>query len=470
MKKTVSFLVLFLVMSTTVTAQDAEFERWKRGYEQEYQNYQDSVNAAFRAFLDKAWVQMQVKAPVRTYVKPKPVEIPIFEPSPTITPSATPEAPKEQPSPRPEPVPAPQPTIKPSLPASAFLFGKPIQLPPIPFAPSNERTSVEAVKDFWEKASSRADQATLNRLKSGMNELQLSDWARFQYVQAWVKTNGRQSSADQQLSTWFWMQQLGYDIRLGISSNQYLLLMAFDQPLYEVTYYTLDGRKYYVADPEARIPNSRISTYDGIAGKELAWKEKTYPLLGQKNKVRSFRFSYKGKNYVYELPVNEYRIQYLQQLPRSKPELYYSLQPNIELVQALDRQIEATLKTMSEHEKAGFLLRMVQKSFPYQTDDEQFGEEKYMSPEETFWYPYSDCEDRTALYAWLLSHYTNLDFAFVRYEGHIALAIKTNAFSEADAYRKSGNRYVVADPTYIGAPIGLEMPKHKGQGKLIIPS
>ena len=43
------------------------------------------------------------------------------------------------------------------------------------------------------------------------------------------------------------------------------------------------------------------------------------------------------------------------------------------------------------------LLRFVQTAFEYKTDEDQFNTENYLFPLETLHYPYSDCEDRSAL-------------------------------------------------------------------------
>ena len=70
------------------------------------------------------------------------------------------------------------------------------------------------------------------------------------------------------------------------------------------------------------------------------------------------------------------------------------------------------------------LLRFVQTGFSYLTDSEQFGREKFMFPEETLSYPYSDCEDRSFLFAYLVSSLLGLDVIGLDYPGHVATAVK----------------------------------------------
>jgi len=96
------------------------------------------------------------------------------------------------------------------------------------------------------------------------------------------------------------------------------------------------------------------------------------------------------------------------------------------------------------------------------TDGGQFGREKYMLPEETLFYPYSDCEDRAILFAYLVRKLTNLDVIALHYPNHIATAVNFSDKIKGDAIKYRGKRYVICDPTYIGADIGRAMPKFRG--------
>ena len=65
----------------------------------------------------------------------------------------------------------------------------------------------------------------------------------------------------------------------------------------------------------------------------------------------------------------------------------------------------------------------MQTSFNYKTDDGQFGEENYLFPEETLHYRYSDCEDRSILFTWLVKNILGLDVIGLDYPGHVAAAV-----------------------------------------------
>ena len=48
--------------------------------------------------------------------------------------------------------------------------------------------------------------------------------------------------------------------------------------------------------------------------------------------------------------------------------------------------------------------------------------------------------------------------ALIYYPGHLATAVKFETDVQGDAMIIDGKRFVVCDPTYIGAPVGNQMP------------
>ena len=51
-----------------------------------------------------------------------------------------------------------------------------------------------------------------------------------------------------------------------------------------------------------------------------------------------------------------------------------------------------------------------------------------------------------------------LDVVFLHYEGHLATAVAFDEDISGDYIKLNGKKYLVCDPTYINAPIGMEMP------------
>ena len=81
----------------------------------------------------------------------------------------------------------------------------------------------------------------------------------------------------------------------------------------------------------------------------------------------------------------------------------------------------------------------------------------YPTPETSVYYPFCDCEDRAILLSRLVRYLLGLRTLLVFYPGHLAMAVAFNEKVEGDYIVCQGQRFVVCDPTYIGAPVGATM-------------
>ena len=100
----------------------------------------------------------------------------------------------------------------------------------------------------------------------------------------------------------------------------------------------------------------------------------------------------------------------------------------------------------------------MQTAYSYQTDDQQFNREKWFFGDETFYYPYSDCDDRAILFSVLVRDVLNMEAVLLDYPNHLAAAVRFNSNVEGDYVTVDGTRFVVCDPTYVGAGVGVAMP------------
>ena len=101
------------------------------------------------------------------------------------------------------------------------------------------------------------------------------------------------------------------------------------------------------------------------------------------------------------------------------------------------------------------------RAFPYKTDEAQFGIERTLFAEEMYYYPYSDCEDRSILFARLVKDLLGLDVVLLYYPAHIAAAVCFKGEVKGDYMQLGNKRYVICDATYIGAGVGEAMPDLK---------
>ena len=80
-------------------------------------------------------------------------------------------------------------------------------------------------------------------------------------------------------------------------------------------------------------------------------------------------------------------------------------------------------------------------------------------PEETLYYPSSDCEDRSILFSYLVTHLLGLRVIGLDYPGHIATAVQFHTPVAGKMVNYKNLQFTICDPTYVNADAGMCMPQ-----------
>lgn len=477
-----------LLMSPLVVAGD--FASWQRQMMQEFQAFKDERDREFTEFLKENWRQMRVLEGKERDKTPKPRVVPKVKPKPPSYPKPTPQLPPVKPPVIPSPTPKPSPA--PVIPAR----GKPLKVAfyghQLPFRIDSAfkaglgGVNKEAISDYWANLS-RADYGPLlKQLKAQRKALQLNDWAYLLLNHQLAKKLQPNRHNEQVLITWFLLLKNGYQARIAYDSSKIYLLMPTKQNLYAVSYFTLKGTRYYAIsfDGEDHSLSEQVYTYDSDypnASKALDMRIAKAIVTGSQAQEEEVitktlylpgGLTYKtqaSKTYKIKVRYNKHIVDFFRTYPQMDIGMYFSSAVSPEMGNQLLTQLKPLVKGKSELEAVNLLLRFVQKAFEYKFDKDQFGKENYLFAEETLHYPFSDCEDRSVLFAWLVRHLLKLKVVGLDYPGHIATAVRFNGNVRGDAVIYKGQRYVVTDPTYINADAGMSMPQHKGTPPKVIP-
>ena len=129
------------------------------------------------------------------------------------------------------------------------------------------------------------------------------------------------------------------------------------------------------------------------------------------------------------------------------------------ITMSLYPSLKKQLKDKTELEATNMLLNTLQTGLKYEYDDIVWGSDRAFFSEESLYYPYCDCEDRAILLTRLVRDLLGLKCLLVYYPGHLAAAIEySDSTVKGDYISLDGHKYIIADPTYINAPIGYTMP------------
>ncbi len=473
--KRVVLPALCILLACAPAESGSEFEKWKHQQLESFQQYKDERDKAFAAFLEQHWRAIELEQGVVRDRNPKPVVAPIATPQ-AAQPTETIAPPSVKPQPRGPETPAPViPKPRPGVSTEVDYFGTLITFyydPAFQRAPPG-RVTKTAVSNFWSAQSKTDYQALIQQLDAQAKALRLDDWGYALLVHRLAMKIHPLSKNNQALFCWFMLSKAGYDSRIAYSEDRVYLLLAAVQRMYDVTYFTFGKERYYaVSFDGSRHRPGQVYTYDGQypgAVKKLDMVIRTRAARGNDAHKRDLSFDYGGKRYVIEASYQPSRVDYLNTYPQLDLELYFKSEVGEVAESPLLQQLAAIVDDMEEVDAVNFLLRFVQSAWQYQTDEQQFGAENSLFPEETIYYPYSDCEDRSVLFTWLVSRLLGLDVIGLNYPGHVAAAVHLDQDVAGEHVIYNGKKFLVTDPTYINAMAGMAMPGYEHMKPGVIP-
>lgn len=480
-------VVAFLAFGITCAAQDsyeefrkraqAQFQQFKEQKQSEFEAYRDRVNREYAEFMSREWAEFKTEPAMSvppSSEPPKPVladpsdkpfvdQLPFesVKPHPPVLPQPTPLLPEPEPTPTPQPEPTPQ---EDAVPAVSFdFYGKRCSVPfDDALRLSLKDNSEKSVAKAWKLLSAQASIPTINGCVNLGKSLRLSDWGYLRLVEKLAEAAFPGEKDEATVLKMFLLTQSGYKVRIGNNGQRLVILIPSDDEIYNYSYVNVNRTKYYVID-QNRGPSS-LRVYDQEFPREqmfsLVLREQPALPMNASAK-RNFTSKY-GEGISTDVTVNKNLVAFYDDYPLSNrwdANVYASLSDDAK--EQLYPALRQAINGKSQVEAANILLRFVQTAFDYKTDEEQFGYERALFPDETLYYPYSDCEDRAILYSTLVRELLDLNVVLVHYPGHLATAVRFDTDVNGDYFNLDAEKYVVCDPTYINANVGMAMPSYK---------
>lgn len=471
------FFLLFLFLAGNASAQtfeeyrqqaQADFHAYKTEEIRKFKTYRDKVNAEFAEYMRRAWPEYKVQPAEPVPPRPEPPK-PVVK-DPDAEPSNDP-IPFDNILPTPAPVLPPQPVVplpmpeKPIKAPFAFTFyGTPCTIG----LEEEHRFSLAGVDenkvaDAWKVLSSDAYLPLVSECLTWRDRLQLCDWGYVRFLERMTTTFFPAEKLNEaRLLQMYILTQSGYKVRIARSDNRLVLLLPSKDNIYAYSYLNIGSCKYYVVDPTIR--QQLFYVFD----REFP-KEQFFSLQISREPLFSIRAATARRLTAKRYPevsamvsTNRNLIDFYNDYPLSSAwNIYAQASLSTPAKNQLYPVLQKAIAGKNKAAAANMLIDWVQTAFDYQTDDEQFGQERPLFADETLYYPYSDCEDRAILYSILVRDLLGLDVVLLHYPGHLATAVCLDDDTPGDHLMIDGRKYIVCDPTYIGASIGETMPQYK---------
>ncbi len=514
MKKILSLAILLAAASPAVESRaqnnqqsNQSFQEFRKGILNDFSSFRSRILEHYSDFLNGEWHEYEPLKPEvrdskpkpRTVPKVKPVkDIPVAEKPVKPKPEPTPE-PKHEPTPepvqkpvrepeptpvpvqKPEPIPEPEPVRtpvpvqkpverpKPDIEVDQFSFyNMPLQVPKVEFNVKQRLLNTSDFASQWKNLAAQDVAAqVMPSIKKIASDAGLNDFLTYRLVNDYV--NSKLSDADNTTKIsviHYILANLGYNARIALTTTGIpLLLLPTEQIIYAKMALMLNGRKFYVFQP------------DGVDDKALNGAMiQTCTLPAEASKGRDFdlvlgelRIPVKPKSFSLEHgplhltgEVNENLMPILYRYPQMPIKDYARSVIQPDLRANLVKQMREQLAGMDNDADVEALLSFVQHVFEYSTDQNYHGFEKPYFVEESLYYPKNDCEDRAIFYTYFLWNALGREAQLVSFPGHEAATVKLSGPSDGTSYKFDGETFTISDPTYVGASSGMVMPDYRG--------
>ena len=297
-------------------------------------------------------------------------------------------------------------------------------------------------------------------------EYKLCDWAYYKMLQNIAEKACGKGTNEAIFLQGVLLNQSGYQIRFALEDNTKLHIMSrMDGFPYDRGYLTADGKLFFLMDGckaknltvcDAAYPGEQMMSL-GIAEQPEFKKN-----LSDKRTVIS-RFV----NVSADLQMNKNLMDLYTDYPtcydgkdRMTRWAYYANTPvTAEVKDKVYPQLKQQIGNAPKLMAANMLLNWVQMGLTYAYDEKVWGHDRAFFAEESLFYPFCDCEDRSILFSHLIRDLLDLDVVLVYYPGHLYTAVCFNEDVTGDYIMVNGRKFTVADPTYYNANVGKTMSK-----------
>lgn len=307
-------------------------------------------------------------------------------------------------------------------------------------------------------------------------ERKLSDWAYFEMLGHLADAFYGKGSNEATLALAFLYMQSGYKMRLGQDGTNLYMLVCSKHNIAGRPYFPINGENYYILRGK---PVQRMNICEGKFPKEssLSLVIPCQQILDDAPSPERTITSRRYPDFSFKVSVNKNMIDFYNTYPTStlnndfmtRWAMYANAPIDQSVAGKLYPAMRAKLQGLTKLESMERLLNWVQTGFVYEYDDKVWGGDRAFFGEETLYYPYCDCEDRSILLSHLVRELLGLDTVLIYYPGHLAMAVAFNEAVDGDYVQLDGRRFTVCDPTYIGARVGRTMPDmNNAAAKLIL--
>ena len=289
-------------------------------------------------------------------------------------------------------------------------------------------------------------------LRSAQSHYQLNDYLFYQLLHRSLEQIMPEASPRKRsLTEWFLLTKAGFDTRLTWSGKKVYLYVHTKDDLFEVPMIEEGGKIYVNLTSIIEQQDSQGDLYmldfqPNRGGQSFGFELKQLPNLRPEFAESQLRFMYAGEWQTLSVRTDRTVREVMRSYPFVSEQAYVEAPLSTTVAGSLLPQLQKLIDGKSDREALELIVAFTRSGFSYREDKQHFGYSKPMIADEVFHYPYSDCEDRVALFYALTRELLDLPMLVVAYPDHLTVAVALNE-NIGPALVHGGRRYFFCDPT-----------------------
>jgi hypothetical protein len=298
----------------------------------------------------------------------------------------------------------------------------------------DQQLTPSAIRSFYATLNKADYKPLTDSLIAYRKNHHLNDWLYYQLVRkvAQQVSPKEDNYSRYTLYKWFLLAKTGYDARLALTSNKVIFYVLNTEEVEDIPFFNVDEKKYVCINFHD-YPNTDLNLDPPVpvrvdiaeAKNAFSFKIDKMPDFKPEQYLdKKLQFTYDHKAYYFNVKLNPNVESIFKNYPVVDFESYFNIPLSKRTYASLIPMLKSIVKGMDQKKGVDYLMRFTRYAFLYEDDESNFGKEKRLSPEETLFAKYSDCDDRVALFFYLVKQVYNLPMIAVLYPTHITAAVQ----------------------------------------------
>jgi hypothetical protein len=321
----------------------------------------------------------------------------------------------------------------------------------------NQSINTHSIRQFYNTIKNTDYEIVIAALQQFQQKNQLDDWLLYQLVRKTAQhISPKQKNYNQYtLYKWFILGELGYDVRLASRDSMLVFYVKSEENIYDIPYF-MEGNYTYVCLNYHDLGYANFKEKEPLllpltmpsAKLSFSYKITHVPEFDDEAYThKSISFEYKDKAYHFDIVVNSSMNAIFKNYPVVDYEAYFNIPLSYKTYSSLIPALQKVLKGKKQKDGVDYLMRFTRNAFAYDNDQALYGKEKRLSPELTLLTPFSDCDDRAALFFYLVKEIYQLPMIVLAYPSHVTIAVKFDKPIGKHTIAYKNQQYSVCEPT-----------------------